>query len=184
MTGSDPLGQADRAQQPRAGQEALIGQPDCRLQSGGPAQAAELLMGLPEQGHGSGDADRIKPGGGLPPGQGLSAGAEQIAGPAAAGCDLTAIQHLKCLSPRIPVEKEAAAGEPGTLRFHHRQHGLRADQGIGCRAAFGENIQGRGTGQGIGGDDHRRAGGGGDASAAGVGGFRVIAADRCSSSTG
>ena len=138
----DALGQADRTQQPRAGKEAIARQLDRRLQRAAPAQSPELLMGLPEQRHRSGDADRIEPCRGLAPGHGFSGWRQQVARPAAPWCDFTPIQHLQVLLLAVPIKKKATTSEAGALGFNNGQHGLGCDQSIGCGATLFENSQG------------------------------------------
>ena len=106
-------------------------------------------------------------------------GAQQVVRPAALGGHFAAIEHLQCLLLRVPVEKEAATRQPGALGFDDGQHRLGADQGIGRSATLCENLKGCCAGQRIGAHDNRRPSRCGDALAAGVGGFRVVAADRC-----
>ena len=72
VAGTEALGQGHGAAQPRAGQEAIAGQTDGRREGAGPGPLPQLLMGLPEQGHGSGHADRMRMAGGCPIGERFS----------------------------------------------------------------------------------------------------------------
>ena len=112
------------------------------------------LMGLPKQGHGARDADGVGLSGGLPPGQRITGGGEQVVGAAAIRGHLTAIEHRKPLMLGIPVQQKTATSQARALGFNHRQHRLRRDQGIDGAAAVLQNSQGFCTGQGIGGDHH------------------------------
>ena len=180
VTDPDALGDGDGATQARAGTEPITGEADGRLQVVGPGQAAVLLMGVPEQSHGAGHTDGLEATGGLPPGQRLTGGTQKIVRTAAQRGDLTAIEHLQRPLLGIPVQQEPTTGEAGTLRFHHGQHRLGTHQRIHCRTASVECSHGGLAGEGIGGDDHRLACGCGDDNPAGIGGFRIVAAHRCS----
>ena len=93
-------------------------------------------MGLPEQGHGAGNADGVGLAGGLTPGEGIPRGIKQIAGAAAFGGHFTAIEHCKLALRGIPVQQKTTTRQAGALGFHHRQHRLGCDQSIDGAAAF------------------------------------------------
>ena len=175
----ETLGQTQGAQEARTGLKSFRSRADCRRQGLGPGQAAVLLVGAPEQGHGSGDADGQGAAGGLAPGQRCARSGEEIAGLTALRCNFPAIEHRKRLGGCVPVEKEAAASEAGALGFDHRQNCLGCDQGIDGAAARLQCRKASGRGEGIGADHHRTAAGGDAAFAALISGFRIVAADRC-----
>ena len=180
VTDPDALGDGDGATQARAGTEPITGEADGRLQGVGPGQAAVLLMGVPEQSHGAGHTDGLEATGGLPPGQRFTGWSQQIIRSAALRCDLTAVKHLQQPFFGIPVQQESTAGQAGTLRLNHGQHRLGTHEGIHGRPAGVECGHGGLAGAGIGGDHHRLACGCGDDSPAGIRGFRIVAAHRCS----
>lgn len=178
MAGTEALGQGHGAAQPRAGQEPIAGQTDGRREGAGPWPLPQLLMGLPEQGHGSGHSDRMRMAGGRPVGQRFTGGLKKVVAATARRGRFTAIENLQGLTTGIPVQEEASASESGTLRFHHSQHRLRCYQGIHGVATAGKNTQGCLAGQGVGSDDHRRTGGGGHGLFAGVRLLGILATHR------
>ena len=69
VTDAESLCKSNGSHQSRAGLEAVAGQGDGWIQQVGPGPSSVLLVGFPEQSHGSGDADGLQTAGGFGPGQ-------------------------------------------------------------------------------------------------------------------